>query len=58
MMHGAEDMTIPSAATTVVASQLQTAGFTVTSEIYPGVGHTISSDEARDAANFLRDRFK
>lgn len=58
MMHGSADRTIPSAATTAAANQLQSSGFPVTSKIYPGVGHTISSDEAREAANFLRDRFK
>ncbi|WP_234902085.1 alpha/beta hydrolase [Agrobacterium rubi] len=58
MMHGAEDKTIPPAATTVASGQLRSAGFTVTSKIYPGVGHTISSEEARDAVIFLRDGFK
>ncbi|WP_172801555.1 alpha/beta hydrolase [Agrobacterium tumefaciens] len=58
MMHGSADTTIPAAATTTAANQLKAAGFAVTSKIYPGVGHTISSEEARDAAIFLRDRFK
>lgn len=58
MMHGSADRTIPSAATTTAANQLKAAGFPVTSKIYPGVGHTISSEEARDAAIFLRDHFK
>lgn len=58
MMHGSADKTIPPAATTVAASQLKSAGFTVRSKIYPGVGHTISSEEAREAANFLRDHFR
>lgn len=58
MMHGSADKTIPPAATSVAASQLESAGFNVVSKIYPGVGHTISSEEARDAVNFLRDRFK
>jgi phospholipase/carboxylesterase len=58
MMHGSADRTIPSAATTAAANQLKAAGFVVTSRIYPGIGHTISSEEASDAAIFLRDRFK
>lgn len=58
MMHGAEDKTIPSAATTVAANQLRSAGFSVTSKIYPGVGHTISSEEAGQAAMFLRNHFQ
>lgn len=58
MMHGSADRTIPSAATSAAATQLQSAGFRVTSKIYPGIGHTISSEEAREAAIFLRDRFK
>lgn len=58
MMHGAEDKTIPPAATTVASGQLRSAGFKVTSKIYPGVGHTISSEEAMDAVIFLRDGLK
>ncbi|WP_338082046.1 alpha/beta hydrolase [Agrobacterium rubi] len=58
MMHGADDKTIPTAATTVASGQLRSAGFTVTSKIYPGVGHTISSEEAMDAVIFLRDGLK
>ncbi|XUY28388.1 hypothetical protein RMR21_008455 [Agrobacterium sp. rho-8.1] len=58
MMHGAEDKTIPSAATTVASGQLRTASFTVTSNIYPGVGHTISLEEATYTVMFLREGFK
>ncbi|WP_288427415.1 dienelactone hydrolase family protein [uncultured Agrobacterium sp.] len=58
MMHGSADKTIPPAATTVASSQLKSVGFAVRSKIYRGVGHTISTEEARDAVNFLRDGFK
>ncbi|WP_234881892.1 alpha/beta hydrolase [Agrobacterium larrymoorei] len=58
MMHGSADKTIPPAAMAVAASQLESAGFTVRSKIYPGVGHTISSEEARDAVNFLLEGFE
>ncbi len=58
LMHGEADRTIPSAATVAAANQLKSAGFDVTSEIFPGVGHTISPAESREAAAFLRKRFE
>lgn len=57
LMHGGNDRTIPPAASVAAASQLEAAGFTVTSRIFPGVGHTISAEEAEEALNFLRQRF-
>lgn len=58
LMHGEADRTIPSAATVAAANQLKSAGFDVTSEIFPGVGHTISPAESREAAAFLRKRLE
>ncbi|MCI9868135.1 prolyl oligopeptidase family serine peptidase [Rhizobium skierniewicense] len=58
MMHGSADRTIPPAATTAAANQLQSSGLNVSSKIYPGISHTISSEEARDTVIFLRVRFK
>ncbi|WP_245292557.1 alpha/beta hydrolase [Rhizobium sp. 9140] len=57
LMHGGNDRTIPPAASVAAASQLKAAGFTVTSRIFPGVGHTISAEEAEEALTFLRQRF-
>jgi phospholipase/carboxylesterase len=56
LMHGGADRTIPSAASVAAASQLKAAGYNVTYKLFPGVGHTISSEEAEQAAAFLRER--
>ncbi|NSY14812.1 prolyl oligopeptidase family serine peptidase [Agrobacterium vitis] len=56
LMHGSADQTIPSAASTAASGQLKSAGYDVTLKVYPGVGHTISTEEAREAGIFLRDR--
>lgn len=56
LMHGEADRTIPSAASVAAKGQLRAAGYDVTLKTYPNVGHTISSEEARDAAVFLRDQ--
>ncbi|MCL7999811.1 dienelactone hydrolase family protein [Brucella sp. 21LCYQ03] len=58
MMHGGADRTIPSVATVSAASQLKSAGFSVQYKVFPGIGHTISSEQANEAAIFLRDNFK
>jgi phospholipase/carboxylesterase len=55
LMHGGADRTIPSAASVAAKGQLEAAGYDVTLKTYPDVGHTISSEEAREAARFLRD---
>jgi phospholipase/carboxylesterase len=57
LMHGEADQTIPSVASVAAAGQLRSAGYDVTLKLYPQVGHTISSEEARQAVLFLRDRF-
>ena len=57
LMHGEADQTIPSVASVAAAGQLRGAGYDVTLKLYPQVGHTISSEEARQAVLFLRDRF-
>lgn len=54
LVHGADDRTIPSVASTVAAGQLRAAGFLVELEIEPRVGHTISVSGADTAVSFLR----
>lgn len=54
LVHGADDRTIPSVASTVAAGQLRAAGFSVELEIEPSVGHTISMTGAETAVRFLR----
>ncbi len=54
LVHGQNDHTIPPFASTLAASQFQTAGFTVELKIEPGVGHTISMTGARIGLDFLR----
>jgi phospholipase/carboxylesterase len=55
LVHGADDRTIPSVASTVAAGQLRAAGFSVELEIEPQVGHTISLTGADRAVRFLRE---
>ncbi|MVA12196.1 prolyl oligopeptidase family serine peptidase [Agrobacterium vitis] len=54
LIHGADDRTIPSMASTVAAEQLKGAGFPVEIDIEPRVGHTISLNGANRALQFLR----
>jgi phospholipase/carboxylesterase len=54
LIHGADDRTIPSMASTVAAEQLKTAGFQVEIDIDARVGHTISLNGAKKALQFLR----
>ena len=54
LIHGADDRTIPSMASTVAAAQLKAAGFQVEIDIEPKVGHTISLSGANKALQFLR----
>lgn len=56
LLHGGADRTIPSAASVAAESQLKAAGYDVTYKLFPGVTHTISSEEAEQAAAFLRER--
>ncbi len=42
LVHGKDDRTIPSMASSLAAAQLETAGFKVELDIEPAVGHTIS----------------
>lgn len=53
LIHGGADRTIPSAASVAAKGQLESAGYDVTLKVFPNVGHTISSEEAREAARFL-----
>lgn len=57
LMHGGADRTIPRAAAVAALRQLKAVGFDVTFRLFPEVGHTISAEEAKEAAEFLRDRF-
>jgi phospholipase/carboxylesterase len=54
LIHGADDRTIPSMASTVAGGQLKAAGFQVEVDIEPRVGHTISLSGANKALQFLR----
>lgn len=54
LVHGKDDRTIPSMASTMAASQLEAAGFNVEIDILPAVGHTISSGGAQRALHFLK----
>jgi len=56
LMHGGADTRIPSIASVVAEAQLKAAGYDVTYKLFPGVGHTISTEEAQQAASFLRER--
>ncbi|PWE52939.1 phospholipase [Metarhizobium album] len=56
LIHGGADRTIPSSASVTASGQLKSAGFDVTLKIFPNVGHTISSEQAKDAARFLKQR--
>jgi phospholipase/carboxylesterase len=58
LMHGNADRTIPSAASIAAKRQLEAAGYDVTLRTFSDVGHTISSEEAMEAALFLRERMK
>ena len=55
LIHGADDRTISSVASTVAAAQLRAAGFQVELDIERGVGHTISQAGATKALRFLHE---
>ena len=57
LVHGKDDQTIPSMASGAAAGQLKAAGYDVTLDIEPGVGHTISMDGAQKALVFLKTKF-
>jgi phospholipase/carboxylesterase len=57
LVHGKDDRTIPSMASSLAAAQLRTAGFKVEVNIEPGVGHTISTSGAQKAFAFLGKTF-
>jgi phospholipase/carboxylesterase len=54
LLHGAEDTTIPSAASDDASARFRAAGVTAESRIFPGVGHTISLEESIVAVGFLK----
>lgn len=53
LVHGRDDQTIPSVASTMAASRLGAADFHVEVDILPAVGHTISPGGAARALEFL-----
>lgn len=57
LVHGNDDTTIAPAASSAAYGQLKAAGYDVTLEILPNVGHTISSDGAQKALVFLKRNF-
>lgn len=56
LVHGGDDRTIPSFASSSAATRLRAAGFEVDLYVEPGVDHTISSEGAQMALAFLRKR--
>jgi phospholipase/carboxylesterase len=54
LVHGKDDRTIPSMASTMAANQLRAAGFTAELDLLPAVGHTISSGGAERGLRFLQ----
>jgi len=54
LVHGQEDRTIPSLASTIAAGQLRAAGLPVELELLPSIGHTISPGGADRALRFLQ----
>lgn len=56
LLHGGADRTIPSSASVAASGQLKSAGYDVTLKIFQKVGHTISPEQAKDAAKFLKER--
>ncbi|MEB2846715.1 phospholipase [Rhizobiales bacterium RZME27] len=54
LVHGQDDRTIPSLASTIAAGQLRAAGFNVEIGILPAVGHTISPGGSERGLLFLR----
>ncbi|WP_337268664.1 alpha/beta hydrolase [Oryzifoliimicrobium ureilyticus] len=56
LVHGESDRTIPSAASSLAAAQLRTAGFSVDLELEPGIGHTVSATGAQKALAFLQQK--
>jgi len=54
LLHGKDDRTIPSVASTMAASRLAAAGFHVELDILEAVGHTISPGGAQKALQFLQ----
>lgn len=58
LIHGGADGTIPPSASVAASGQLKSAGYDVTLKIFPNVGHTISSEQASEAARFLKRRLE
>jgi phospholipase/carboxylesterase len=57
LVHGEDDKTIPSIASTLAASRLKAAGINVEANVLPNVGHTISTEGAQIALRFLKVAF-
>lgn len=55
MIHGMADSVIPWSETETAAEKLRHAGFTVSTQFDPSIGHTISAQGANSAAHFIRN---
>ncbi|MGB9097044.1 alpha/beta hydrolase [Erwinia sp.] len=53
MIHGMADSVIPYAETEIAAEALRKSGVTVSTQFDPSIGHTISAQGARSAAEFI-----
>lgn len=53
-VHGQNDRTIPSFASSLASSQFEAAGFNTELKVEPGVGHTISMTGAQHGLVFLK----
>lgn len=53
MIHGMADSVIPYAETEIAAAALRESGLTVSTQFDPSIGHTISAQGARSAAEFI-----
>lgn len=57
LLHGAADPIMPVAESATAETRLRAAGLEVSRQVLPGLGHGISDDTARLAADFLADVF-
>jgi phospholipase/carboxylesterase len=53
LLHGADDAVIAATETTHAAKILKTYGVSTESHIYPGLGHSISTEESTTAVRFI-----
>jgi phospholipase/carboxylesterase len=58
LLHGADDAVIPAAETTYAEKILKSYGVSAESHIYPGLGHSISTEESTTAIRFISQVIK